>query len=151
MTKLLLVIAAIVIVGGGALVLTHDTNTTSTKTTSNTSPASTSKPKQSIPEQTNPAKNTSDQKAAATIVYDGKGFSPSSLTVKAGTAVGIKNTSNQALQFDSDPHPAHTDDTDLNANFVSPGETKTITVVKTGTFGYHNHLIPSQTGSITIQ
>jgi plastocyanin len=146
MTKALLVIVTILVVGGGAVVLTHDSNKTSSKASTSTSAAS-----KSSQEQTKPAESTSNQNAAVIITYDGKGFSPSSVTVKAGTTVSIKNTSNEALQFDSDPHPAHTDDTDLNVNFVSPGETKTITAVKTGTFGYHNHLIPSQTGSITIQ
>ena len=55
------------------------------------------------------------------------------------------------MQFDSDPHPIHTTNQELNVEIVEPGEVKTFTVTKTGTFGYHNHLNPSQTGKIIIE
>lgn len=87
---------------------------------------------------------------AATITYSDSGFSPALVTVKANDTVAIKNTSSQDVQLDSDPHPVHTDDTDLNVGQVSPGQTKTFMVMKKGSFGYHNHLDPSQTGRITI-
>lgn len=99
----------------------------------------------------NTSSGGSSQNAPDTIVYDGNGFSPSTLTVKAGTKVTIKNTSSEALQMDSNPHPVHTDDTDLNVGAVDPGGSQAFTVTKTGTFGYHNHLDPSQQGTIIIQ
>ena len=52
------------------------------------------------------------------------------------------------MQFDSDPHPVHTDDTELNVGHVEPGGSMTFTVNKTGTHGYHNHLNPGDTGTI---
>lgn len=94
---------------------------------------------------------TSDQKVAATITYSDQGFSPSLTTVKVGDTVAIKNTSSNELQFDSDPHPVHTDDTDLNVGTIAAGQTKTFTVTKKGSFGFHNHLNPSDSANITIQ
>jgi plastocyanin len=95
---------------------------------------------------------TSDaSKAAATITYSASGFSPSTTTVKSGDIVAIKNTSSSEIQFDSDPHPVHTDNTELNAGAVAAGQTVTFTVTTRGTFGFHNHLNPSDTGTITIQ
>lgn len=94
--------------------------------------------------------NGADQSAAATITYSDSGFSPALVTVKSGDTVAIKNTSSQALQMDSDPHPTHTDDTDLNVGAVPSGQTVTFTATKKGTFGFHNHLNPSDKGSITI-
>ncbi|HET9722065.1 MAG TPA: cupredoxin domain-containing protein [Candidatus Saccharimonadales bacterium] len=103
------------------------------------------------PPQNSQSANTSTQSAAATITFDGNGFSPQKVTVKSGDSVAIKNISSQTMQFDSDPHPIHTDDTDLNAGVVNPGQTISFTVHKTGTFGYHDHLDPSLTGTIVIQ
>lgn len=94
---------------------------------------------------------TSNIKAAATITYSSNGFSPKLTSVKSGDEVAVNNSSSSSLQMQSDPHPAHTDDTDLNVGLVSAGETKNFTVTKTGTFGFHNHLNPSDTAKITIQ
>lgn len=93
----------------------------------------------------------SDKAAAATITYSDSGFSPSKTTVKSGDTVAIKNTSSADMQFDSDPHPVHTADEELNVGAVSPGETMTFTVTTKGTFGYHNHLNPSDKGTIVVQ
>lgn len=102
---------------------------------------------------TSPSSSSSQSstQASATITYSDSGFSPDATTVKAGSTVAIKNASSSVLQFDSDPHPVHTDDTDLNVGTVEVGQTKTFTVTKTGSFGFHNHLDPSKTGKIVIQ
>jgi len=106
---------------------------------------------QKTPTTSSNTTNSSNQTAAATITYSASGFTPSSTTVKSGDTVAVKNTSSQELQMDSGPHPAHTDDTDLNIGAVPIGQTVTFTVTKKGTFSYHNHLNPSDEGSITIQ
>jgi plastocyanin len=101
-----------------------------------------------------PSKTTtpdSNKAAAATITYSDSGFSPSKTTVKSGDTVAIKNTSSSDMQFDSDPHPVHTDDEELNAGAVAPGQTVTFTVTTKGTFGFHNHLNPGDTGTIVVQ
>ena len=100
----------------------------------------------------NTSKTTDSTKpASATITYSNSGFSPNSVTVKSGDTVAIKNTSSSDLQYDSDPHPVHTDDEELNVGTVAPGQTATFTVTTKGTFGYHNHLNASDTGTIIIQ
>ena len=97
-----------------------------------------------------PAAGTT-QSTANTITYDGSGFSPAKITVKSGDSVTIKNTSSSDVQFKSDPHPVHTDNQDLNVGDVPGGQSQTFTVTKKGTFGFHNHLDPSQTGTIVVQ
>lgn len=89
--------------------------------------------------------------AAAVITYSDSGFSPSVVTVKSGSKITIKNVSSSAMQFDSDPHPIHTDDPELNEGVIEPGKSGTITVNVKGTHGYHNHLNPDQTGTIVVQ
>lgn len=105
---------------------------------------------------TNTSKTTSinpsiDQKAVATITYSNTGFSPLSTTVKSGDIVAVTNSSSSDLQMQSNPHPAHTDDTDLNIGVVKSSATKNFTVTKTGTFGFHNHFNPTDTAKITIE
>lgn len=85
------------------------------------------------------------------IVYNGTSFSPATLTVSKGDEVTITNASDCSLQFDSDPHPVHTDDPELNVEAISAGSSKSFMVDTTGTHGYHNHQDSSQTGTIVVK
>lgn len=85
------------------------------------------------------------------ITYSNNGFSPSTVKVTSGGSVTVKNDSNRTLQFDSNPHPAHTDNTELNLGVVQTGESKSFTVTKKGTWEYHNHLSASDEGAITVE
>lgn len=135
--KLLIALAVIIVIAGGAYLLMHkSSNNNNSAYNANTSSNSSTR---------------SSTQAAATITYSGSGFSPSHITVKSGDTVAIKNSDTDTMQLDSNPHPVHTDDTDLNVGTVSPGQTKTFTVTKKGTFGFHNHLEPSNTATITIE
>lgn len=136
MKKLLIGFVALVLVIGGGYVLLHKSPTKPATTTSS---------------QTQNTGQSPGQSSASTITFDGTMFSPASITVKSGSTITIKNTSSQDLQMDSNPHPVHTDDTDLNVGLVSAGHAQSFTVTKTGTFGYHDHLDPSIQGKITIQ
>jgi len=145
MKAAIIAILAVVIVGGGGYAVLHKNKKTdvNTQTTASTPAAETP--------QSSTAGQTDSTRAASTITYSNSGFSPATIAVKAGDTVAIKNTSSHELQMDSDPHPVHTDDPDLNVGTVAPGQTMTFTVTKTGNFGYHNHLNPSDTGKIVIQ
>lgn len=89
--------------------------------------------------------------AEAVITYGQTGFRPETLRVRAGETVTVNNDSDRTIQFDSDPHPAHTDNTQLNIDTIRPGQSKTFTVSRTGTFGYHDHLNPDETGTIIVE
>lgn len=73
------------------------------------------------------------------------------LTVPAGTQVTFRNDSSQSVQPDSNPHPAHTDNPELNVGFLGAGQSKTVTLNAKGTWGIHNHLDESQMAKITVQ
>lgn len=132
--NLIVVIVLVIIVGVGAVVwmLRPPANQTD-----NTKPNTTS--------------NTSSSQSTTTITYTDSGFTPSSITVHSGDTITLKNTSSESVQFDSDPHPVHTDDPELNAGAVSPGGSTTFTVSTKGTHGYHNHLNPAQQGTIVVE
>lgn len=88
---------------------------------------------------------------SAVITFDGTSFSPSSLTIKTGESVTVKNTSSSTVQVNSDPHPTHTFFPDLNVGAISPDSNDSFTVSKVGTYTYHNHLNASQKGTIVVE
>lgn len=135
MSKRNVIIAVVVLVViAGAVVVWLGRNTTTT-TNSKSSDSS----------------STSSNGQETVITYSDSGFSPNKITVHSGSKVTIKNTSSHGMQFDSDPHPVHTNDPELNVGGVDGGEQTSFTVDKKGTFGYHNHLNPAQTGTIVVE
>ncbi len=143
-------IIAIVLVVAGVLALTKKSNNSSSSTTPTTSTSQSTTQTTPATNSTQSGSNTDQTSSGSTITYDGSSFSPSTLTVKAGTTITIKNTSGE-LSFNSDPHPTHTDNTELNVGIVSSGQSKTFTVNNKGTWGYHNHEDPTQRGTIIVQ
>lgn len=85
-----------------------------------------------------------------TITYTNNGFEPNSLTVKKGTVVTVNNESSRNVQFSSNDHPAHTDNTEMNLGTLAPGESDSYTATAVGTWGYHDHLDENETGTITV-
>jgi plastocyanin len=139
-TKTVLVIVVLAVVVGAGLVffLPNKSNAPGSSTNSSDTNSSDASP-------------TDEQTVAATITFDGNTFSSSADTVNSGDRVKITNNSDQELQFDSDPHPVHTDNSELNVDEVAPGESKTFVLNKKGTWGYHNHLNSGQSGKITVK
>lgn len=101
---------------------------------------------------TTETEETSDeQKVAATITYTDDGFEPASITVKAGDSVRIENKSSLSLSFNSDDHPAHTDQGELNVNDVPRDGSRVFTVNEKGTWGFHNHNNAVHSGKIIVE
>ena len=144
MKKIALIVAAVTLlaVGGGVTLLTKKANAPATNISTTTTDTTTP------PTDTNvvPAPGST-----AVITYTDDGFSPGTVTVKAGSKFTIRNNSSHVLQFDSNPHPAHTDNPELNIGTIAPGKSVAVTLTKTGSFGYHNHLNSSDTGIIIVQ
>jgi len=140
---------ALLVVVAGVVVLTNKPNTTKMSSNSTSPSAGDS----SNANKTSPSADSSNQVSQAenTISYTNNGFSPASLTVKSGTTITIRNDSSGLLQFNSDPHPQHTGDPELNVGSISHGASKTVKVTKSGSHGYHNHINPDQTGTLIVQ
>src|SRR3972149_12236577 len=85
------------------------------------------------------------------ITYTDSGFSPAQVSVKAGDTVTFKNDSATSVQVNSAPHPAHTQFPELNIGSIAAGESKSVTFTTAGTKKYHNHLNPSQNGTIVVE
>ncbi len=79
------------------------------------------------------------------------GFDPSTLTVKINDTVNWKNESGKDATVSSDPHPTHELYPFLNLGIFKTGSSVQTTFLKAGKFTYHNHLIPSQKGTIIVE
>lgn len=96
------------------------------------------------------ATDTPASAEAATLVFTDNGFEPSSITVRKGTVITIKNDSSNSVQFSSDDHPSHRDNPEMNAATISAGASTTYTANTVGTFGFHDHIDSSKTGTVTV-
>jgi plastocyanin len=93
---------------------------------------------------------------AATITITAAGASPRSVTIPAGSRVTFVNNDSRAHDVASDPHPVHTDCTDINqVGFLTVGQSRTTGNLNTRRVcGFHDHNLPddaSLQGTITVQ
>lgn len=104
---------------------------------------------------TNPGGTGGPIAATITIGSDGRIANPN-VTVAVGSRVTFTNNHNRVHDMSSDPHPAHTDCSQLGTvGNIAAGQSKTtenLTVARR--CGFHDHLDPENSGlqgSITIQ
>ena len=91
-----------------------------------------------------------------TITITSSGASPRNIQIAAGTRVLFVNNDSRSHNMTSDPHPSHTDCTDINqVGFLSTGQSReTGNLVTVRTCGFHDHDSPSQAnlqGQIVIR
>lgn len=139
MNKLLLGALGIGAVGAvGWFILNSQNQATPTSTTT-------------VPGATTSAEKAVTPAAAATVTFNGTSFTPATVTIKSGQSVAFRNSSTREIQVDSNPHPFHTDNAELNIGSIPPGEVVTATLTKVGTWRYHNHLNSDQGGTVVVQ
>ncbi|MDP2655009.1 MAG: hypothetical protein Q8P17_00375 [bacterium] len=97
-----------------------------------------------------------------TVTYTDQGFSPKSITIPLGTKVIFVNQSTKNMWVASAKHPDHTvysgtslsqhcpDTTNSSFDQCSVGTSYTFTFSKAGTWKYHNHVNPSDYGTIIV-
>lgn len=88
----------------------------------------------------------------AKVQYTNDGFSPKTVTIKKGETVEWTNNANDQMYVASAPHPVHTDYPGFDElQAVNKDGTYTFTFEKTGKWGYHNHLSPSDKGTVIVE
>ena len=137
--------AVLVLVIAGGLLFANKAN--NTKTPSQTSTVQELSPTSEVQSPT----PTEEEQNEATVILTSTGFSPKTVTIKAGDKVVWNNESGKDATVDSTPHPVHTSYPPLNLGGFSDGETLELVFEDTGTYSYHNHLNASQTGSVTVE
>ena len=93
---------------------------------------------------------------ATTITITNGGVSPKTVTVPRGSQVQFMNSDGSAHDMASNPHPEHTDCTEINSvGFLNPGQSRQTNNLNTArTCGFHDHSNPNSTnlqGSIVVQ
>lgn len=103
-------------------------------------------------DNTNNTDNSSDRRMEYTVTYTNNGFSPANLSVFEGSTVTFVNDSSGSMWVASNPHPVHTDFPEFDSKRgVAPGETYEFTFTEGGTYDYHDHLSPSNVGTIIAE
>ena len=99
----------------------------------------------------NQSSSNQAQTGTAEIDMTADGFSPANITVKAGIVVVFKNTGTSPRWPASNPHPTHTDLPGFDPlRGIGAGEGFSFTFTKVGTWKFHDHLNPTQGGSVTV-
>lgn len=143
MNKILVGIV-VVVIGGivGWFVLRGDTSLLSNEESTN---FESTEPDTQVNETTNP-------QTTATVLYTDNGFTPESIEIARGTAVTFSNQSSSgAMWVASDAHPTHQLLPGFDAlQSMKSGETYTYTFTEVGTWTYHNHVLPADTGTVVV-
>lgn len=143
MKKVIIGIIALLLVGGGVyFFVIRDTS----------EPASDGHTDHSHDESSS---STDTSSLAATndvvIIYTDGGFSPKDYAVLSGGTVTVRNDSSSVLDFASNDHPAHTDNSEMNIGEIAPGKTASFVIMRTGTWGFHNHENDAHTGQLVVK
>lgn len=95
------------------------------------------------------ADNLSD---AVVVTYTDSGFTPPEITVKNGQTVQFVNQSGKNMWVASAFHPKHEVFPEFDQKIsVGNGEMYEFTFTKTGEWKYHNHVRPSDFGTIIVK
>lgn len=98
------------------------------------------------------AKTETKTPAVVTIQMTADGFSPGTVTVKAGTKVQFKNADTRPRWPASAAHPLHTDLPGFDAiGGVALGAVYEFTFTKAGTWRFHDHLYPTMYGKVIVE
>lgn len=108
-----------------------------------------------------------DQKASSpaeetvnVVTYSDVGYTPKTITIKAGESIMFKNQSPKSMWPASAKHPTHRDYPTtggcIGSTFdacrgVPPGESWAFTFDIRGSWKYHNHLNPGNTGTVVVE
>lgn len=100
-----------------------------------------------------------------TVHYTTSGFSPETVTIRAGEKVTFINDTSNPMWVGADEHPTHTEfdgsdrATHCSGTYTGPtpfdqcqqGSTYTFVFTKSGTFDYHNHSAAEFGGTVVVQ
>ena len=151
MNKIIIAIAVVVVVIVGGYFLGRGVLRS---TPSASEPSTSQQPSQQSPESQTPAINEN------VVIYTDSGYSQSTLTIQKGETVTFKNQSSRSMWTASGVHPSHTlyptTGGCLGSTFdacsgIQPGDSWSFKFDVSGTWKYHNHLRPGDTGTIVVQ
>ena len=87
----------------------------------------------------------------AQVSITGDGFIPATLSVKPGTKVIFTNTDTKPHQIQANPHPTGRSLPGLSSQILNTTQSYSYTFAKTGTYAYHDYLVPTTNGTIQVK
>ena len=87
----------------------------------------------------------------STVRLTSSGFEPKSLEIDKETRVAWINASGEKATVSSNDHPTHAKYFPLNLGEFENDSSVQLIFEKEGTYEYHNHLKPQQTGTIVVK
>lgn len=99
----------------------------------------------------NNSTNESGDGPTALVQITAEGFVPATVMVLPGSLVTWTNTDNKPHRVASNPHPTHSDVQGLESPDIAPGESYTYRYGQQGSFGYHDHLNFTRTGTVIVE
>jgi len=109
------------------------------------------KPEQQTTTNNNTALPIKKVVISQTVNLTSKGFAPQTVTIKVGESVSWVNKSSAKASVNSADHPSHKLFPFLNLGLFNPGSTVQARFNSAGTFIYHNHFAPTQTGTVIVK
>ena len=107
---------------------------------------------QSTPQPTPVSQQQQPVAPETTVTYTDQGFSPASVTVKAGTQVTFVNQSSSQMWVASAVHPTHQALPGFDQlQGAARNGSYSYAFDQVGTWKYHNHLSPTQTGTVVVE
>lgn len=85
-----------------------------------------------------------------TVTLTSKGFEPKDIKIKQGDVIHWVNKSGKLATVNSDNYPTNRLYPVLNLGEFTDGSSVQAKISRLGTLTYHNHLIPSQRGTIIV-
>ncbi len=142
---LVIIIAVLVLIGAVVVILGKSGNKSA-------QPSVMSQPGTPAQSTTNPRTGgTTPKETIANVNLTSSGFDPKTVTIKTGTRVIWVNKSGGGATVNSDVHPTHQLYPPLNLGQFPDGSSVQLVFDKAGTYKYHNHLNPAQTGTVVVQ
>lgn len=134
------IIVVILVLGGGAFVLTQTNQNPTSPSNGSTSPAEESE------EESREAVETTE------VSYTNSGFSPETIRVEEGATVTWTNKSDGPMYVASSVHPTHNELPGFEQQGgVGSGEEYQFQFDQAGEWDYHNHLEPSHKATVIVE
>lgn len=95
--------------------------------------------------------STINNEQVVTITATNSGFDPETITIKAGTRVIWTSTIDGPVAIASADHPVHRAYPPLNLGRFEKGSSVQLVFDKPGTYKYHDHLNPGNTGTVVVE
>ncbi len=95
--------------------------------------------------------DASNTPGTVTVTLGRGAFTPDEVTVEAGQSILFVNESGAPAIVASDPHPTHTDLGGFESGTLESGASYLFVFNERGSWGFHNHLNPSHTGTVIVR